>query len=85
MQAQNIGELWKEDQNGQYIGTDDTEAMFISNGVRKSNIVPVNGDIWAGIRAWMEINSFYPNIWTVNERGNIMLRGDHGEDLGGIV
>jgi len=37
------------------------------------------------IRAWMAKNNYSPNIWKVNERGNVELYNHNGKPLGGLV
>lgn len=41
--------------------------------------------LFAAIRAWMKKAGYYPNIWEVNERGNVELYDSQGTALGGLV
>lgn len=37
------------------------------------------------IRQWMEAKQFWPNVWSVNDHGNIELYTANGKPLGGLV
>lgn len=37
------------------------------------------------IRLWMKKHNYYPNIWQVNDHGNIELYNSNGKALGGLV
>ena len=78
--------MWEEDKDGEYVMVnDDGSAHYVAHDTVMEDIPKVNGETFVGIREWMNKNSFWPNIWSVNDHGNVTLRGHKGQDLGGLV
>jgi hypothetical protein len=80
-----IVEYWNDDKDGEYIQVDGNEAAFIAHGRVVEKIGKNYGNIFAGIRAWCEEHQYWPNVWSVNDHGNVSLYDKRGNYLGGIV
>jgi len=82
----NIAEIWAEDKEGEYVQiNDDGSVVYVAHG-RAMETIPVDAENpYPGINAWMEAKSFFPNIWSVNDHGNVTLHDAQGNDLGGLV
>ena len=82
-----VVQTWEDDKDGEYIlvSSDDRTANYIAHGVQSGVIEPKFGSIWTGIRQWMKSHNFYPNIWSINDHGNLSLWNKNGRYLGGIV
>lgn len=79
-----LAALWREDSEGEYIAINDSgDAYYIAHGVRGKKVA--SGWDWSSIRAWMDKQHFCPNIWHINERGNVELYTARGDSLGGLV
>lgn len=78
---------WEDDKNGEYITIlpDENRAYYVAHGSSLEEIRPVYGNIWSGVRAWMDSKGFYPNIWSANDHGNLSLWSRGGKMLGGLV
>jgi hypothetical protein len=87
MTTEELAETWRDDQSGEYIQLQEYEkrAVYIAHGRFMERIEPKYGDIWAGIRAWCKAKQFWPNIWSVNDHGNVELYSHNGTPLGGLV
>lgn len=71
-----------------------TMSRFVGGDPRKVSVtqdVPAehgkdsHNQMFQQIRAWMKKKGFFPNIWHVNERGNLELYSSSGKPLGGLV
>jgi len=82
-------EIWNDDRRGDYVQiNDDGSVVEISGGCFVGTILrpgPVTDETFKLIRAWMEGNKFWPNIWSCNDHGNVTLHDEKGNDLGGLV
>lgn len=86
LSADEIAEYWAADQDGEYIQVNDNgTAAFVSGGRVRKTIQAIEGDIFAGINAWMEDEGFYPNIYSISDHGNVSMYDGTGNYLGGIV
>lgn len=87
--TEELAQIWADDKDGEYIQIDDNGSVrYIAHGMAKEIIS--NGEtndsvMFAAIRAWMKKKGFFPNIWHVNERGNLELYSSSGTPLGGLV
>lgn len=80
-----VATAWEEDKNGEYIQVGDNKAAYIAHGSVMEQIPAVYGNIWTGIQHWMKTKGFYPNIWSVNDHGNVSMYDRRGNYLGGLV
>lgn len=82
-----VAAAWQDDQHGEYISVDPdgNRAYYIAHGTRMEEIPSQYGNIWAGIRAWMNSKGYFPNIWSANDHGNLTLWSRSGKPLGGLV
>lgn len=86
LSTEELQEIWKDDADGEYVQiNDDGQAHYIAHGCCMEEIQPAYGNLFAGIRQWMKAKGYYPNIWSVNERGNVEMMDWHGNGLGGLV
>jgi hypothetical protein len=88
LEVEELQEVWSDDQNGEYIQINSNdEVWYVSGGVGKEMIPTGNSDDepWTSIRVWMDEEGWYPNIWMVNDHGNVSLYSSDGEYLGGLV
>lgn len=78
---------WEDDKNGEYVCIlpDENRAYYVAHQKVMEEIPVRYGNIWAGVRVWMDSKGFYPNIWSANERGNLELWDKSGRNLGGLV
>ena len=84
--AEELEQIWQEDKAGEYIQINDNgTAFYVAHGRAMEQIQPQYGNLWAGIRAWMKAKNFSPNIWSVNDHGNVTLHSQTGKSLGGLV
>lgn len=77
--------MWEEDKSGEYIHVNDYKAFYVAHGVKMKEIHSLGQDLCSDIRKYMKDNNFYPNIWEVNERGNVTLMNSRGLEIGGLV
>lgn len=81
-----IADLWNEDKDGEYVQiNDDGTVVYVAHGRVMERIQVERENPYPGINAWMEAKSFFPNIWSVNDHGNVTLHDGQGNDLGGVV
>ncbi len=40
---------------------------------------------WRAIKAWCAHTGYFPNVWTVNDHGNVELHDVDGNSYGGLV
>jgi hypothetical protein len=83
-----IASMWQEDERGEYIQINDKYGTwYVAHGKAIEQIAPPDtGDYkFRLINVWMKNKGFYPNIWYVNERGNVELVSRNGKFLGGLV
>jgi len=87
LSTEDLAEMWREDEEGEYVAVNDNgEAFHIAHGSRMEQIQPMYGNLFAGIRAWMAKRQYWPNVWQINERGNLeLLNSSTGKSLGGLV
>ena len=87
MSAEEVAAIWREDENGEYIAVvpDQNRAYYCAHKIVMEEIPIRYGNIWAGIKVWMDSHGYYPNIWSANERGNLTLYNKSGTPLGAIV
>lgn len=88
-----VVETWNDDKHGEYVQiNDDGSVVEVAHGCAMKAIL--TADVansmpdfqkWAAIRAWMEESQYWPNIWSVNDHGNVTLHDKDGNVLGGIV
>ena len=84
--AEELAATWEDDRDGEYVQIDDDgDAVYVAHGKAMEHIPKASGDTFADIRAWMDKKRFWPNIWSVNDHGNVTLHGPDGQDLGGLV
>lgn len=84
--TEELAEIWQDDKSGEYIQINPDETVFfIAHGRAMEKIEPKYGDIFAGIRAWQDAKQYFPNIWQVNDHGNVELFSNNGKALGGLV
>jgi hypothetical protein len=84
---EDVAAAWQDDKNGEYIAVepDSNRAYYVAHGSRMEEIPAKFGNIWGGIKAWMDAKGFYPNIWSANDHGNVSLHSKSGRYLGGLV
>lgn len=80
-----IVETWDNDSNGEYVQVSDGTAYYIAHGCRCETIPDHPEGVWTAIAEWMKASQYWPNIWEVNERGNVELCDTAGNYLGGLV
>ena len=91
LSLEELVEVWDGDRDGEYIqvNQETQEVHSIAHQKSMGQICPPNqwSQQWLfrKIREWMDHEGFWPNIWGVNERGNVTLYDKRGRDLGGIV
>lgn len=86
MSVEELQETWEDDKNGEYIQiSDDGRVHYIAHGQAMEEITIEGEDPFSSIKIWMAKSKFWPNIWKVNERGNITLFTYDGKELGGLV
>lgn len=86
--TEQLQQMWEEDQQGEYIQINpDNSVYFIANGRAKEQITSGNTEQqpFHMISMWMKKNNFFPNVWQVNDHGNIELMDKSGNTLGGLV
>lgn len=82
-----VVDAWENDKNGEYIqiDPDSNSAAYVAHGRVMEKIPTQYGNIWSGISEWMNTKGYYPNIWSVNDHGNVTLWNRSGKSLGGLV
>jgi hypothetical protein len=83
-----IASMWEDDKDGEYIQINDKYGTwYVAHGRAMEQIAPPDtGDYkFRLINIWCKNKNFYPNIWYVNERGNVELVSRNGKFLGGLV
>ena len=87
MSAEEVAQIWREDENGEYVCVlpDENRAYYCAHKTAMEEIPVRYGNIWAGIRVWMDAKGYYPNIWSANDHGNLTLWGKNGRPLGALV
>ena len=87
LSTEELVEIWREDSAGEYVQVSESEnaVAYVAHGRAMEYLRAEPGHPWPAIQAWMGQHKFWPNVWSVNERGNVTLRGEQGEDLGGLV
>ena len=83
-----IASMWEEDEHGEYIQINDKYGTwYVAHGQAMEQIAPPDtGDYkFRLINIWCKQKNFFPNIWYVNERGNVELVSRSGKFLGGLV
>jgi len=84
-----IAQMWHDDQQGEYVQIDDDgSAHFVAHGRAMEQIAPRGTDsdeVFALIKDWTDRSQYWPNIWQVNDHGNVTLYDCNGNDLGGLV
>jgi hypothetical protein len=62
------------------------QTMRRATGIGKFSDEPTDeSQTFRLIRAWMQKNNYSPNIWKVNDHGNVELHDPNGKPLGGLV
>jgi len=85
-QEPSVADLWNEDKDGEYVQiNDDGSVVYVAHGSAMETIPVEPENPYPGINAWMEAKGFFPNIWSVNDHGNVTLHDGQGNDLGGVV
>lgn len=86
MDHEEVVETWNDDKDGEYIQiNDDGTVWYVTGGSAREQIPTSPEDPFPGIEEWMQEQNFYPNIWEVNDHGNVTLVDSSGNALGGIV
>jgi len=83
-----LSATWEEDKNGEYIQINpDSSVYFVAHGKAMEQIAPkgTGKDMFRRIGSWMKAKGYYPNIWQVNDHGNVELFDKSGRPLGGLV
>jgi len=78
-------ELWREDESSGeaiFIGPDGVARYM---GCRCAEHDGAGNPDFPAIQEWCNEHRYWPNIWCVNERGNVELYTFEGEPLGGLV
>jgi len=86
--TEQLQSMWEEDEHGEYIQINDKYGTwYVAHGQAMEQIAPKDtGDYkFRLINIWMQDHNYYPNIWYVNERGNVELVSRSGKFLGGLV
>ena len=92
MTTEDLQELWNDDDGGEYIQIHDcfTKATYVAHGVAMQTIelteYDPDDDIFEMIRDWTDTElGISPNLWQVNDHGNVTLFDYDGNSLGGLV
>lgn len=89
MTHEEIVEAWEDDKDGDYIQiNDDGLVVHVHCGSCMERICGKNTEWDAAIKAireWYSKNQYWPNIWQVNDHGNVELYDCDGNAMGGLV
>jgi len=82
--------MWEEDKRGEYIQINpDDSVVYVAHGKAMEKIVAypsTRGKYKFNIIGrWMRKNQFSPNIWQVNDHGNVELYSPSGRAMGGLT
>ena len=87
LSVEELAEIWQDDKDSEYVQiNDDGSAVYVVHGSTMEDIADAEDeDVFGTISAWMNRKKFWPNIWSVNDHGNVTLHDKNGNDLGGLV
>jgi hypothetical protein len=91
LDTEEIIEAWENDRDFEYIQiSDDGGVRYVAHGDWMETIVEPNNElsteeVFKEIRKWQDKHGIYFNIWSVNERGNVELMDNRGNELGGLA
>ena len=80
--TEELAELWADHDQDIIVGDDGIACC--GNKVVAEADTDGNAD-YPAIRAWCEGAKYWPNIWQVNDHGNVELYDLQGDSLGGLV
>jgi len=81
--AEEIAELWNNGDN-EDIHINEHGDTYYGKKLIVSHDADGNAD-WKAIRKWCKDSNYFPNVWQVNDHGNLSLFTWRGRYLGGIV
>lgn len=84
LSAEELNLIWQDDDNGEHIQVNDSGIFYVAHH-RAMEQISDNPRDFKAIKAWMDKHKFYPNIWHVNDHGNVTLLNRRGQSLGGLV
>jgi hypothetical protein len=88
MSPDELQSTWEDDKQGEYIQINpDDSVVYVAHGRAMEQIAPKGSgrDMFRLIGSWMKANQYFPNIWQVNDHGNVELYSKSGKPLGGLV
>ena len=88
MSPDELQSTWEDDKQGEYIQINpDDSVVYVAHGSAMEQIAPKGSgrDMFRLIGSWMKAKQYFPNIWQVNDHGNVELYSKSGKPLGGLV
>lgn len=93
LSTKKLAEAWRDDEHGEFIQINPDGSVVETASGRAHKVILTkqqandltHAEVFAAIRDHMQEEGFFPNIWSVNDHGNVTLYDGDGNDLGGLV